>query len=1600
MDLNDPRKRLQVLNNTNPSLRMSVAPQQQKISIAQPQAQPKITVPQSNPQPTYQAPAVADNQYKAIKLDQGKNKTIFGWNAAALLPKSLEKTYGVGTQDATFNNSDEFLKYFDTRDNEFQRAFVNKLKADAVNDPTAAKTLKTLSDAGRFKGSFTDFATGANDKLYGGISRGILRGTDFVLPGHNTFGLEKLADQQDPSKTGTQQYSTAGKVGEKVGNVEKGVFDIASLFAGAGAAEQAASKIPMFANTVEKLSQGGRIAQIAGKGLSIIPGSLAGSGVDALQTAGRGDKSNVGKNALVGLAADLALPVIGKGVSKFVYGLRGGEAGALNRFIKGLAKSDSADEIFKSLSTLNPEAADDVVSQVAQYISKEDSPEAIRSALSILDTGSEVGQQLAPGVYTAYSPNPDSLPEGLVPPHQAGTPNDRFPKSGQTSFAPITPEAQTMISDLEQRAMKTARPSGTTRVFQVSEGTSGNSDWVFDDADSLANWINGRTHPDMKVNFYDVPNESLIPATARGEHVFQVNGDPAALSKTKDIAEELRFTQANQNAKEAIKAPSLANKVAATASADSPDALTNMVKILAENPNKGQVRDILFGNGRSRTGLLEGLNLDNAAKNALVRDLTKETDPQRVTDRILQAIQDSNNSALTNTAEQVAQAAPTTGAAQAEQAVQNLPQQSGVADVATNAAEAAPAAQVDNVAATVNQNADAAVTGQQTAAQLFPNADPETQSAVQKVMDELNNAETAYKDVQKVRKAEKGARAGAMAPSYEAAGGGEQGFRSKLSSLKGKYSESGFNPIQADEAVQTTILNDIENSNLRDFEKLNTQNAMRKIWGANPEKPTASDINYIRKYFGEDMANAVQTAVEEGGTGWRDKLAQVAGTPRALMATGDLSMGFRQAAPLGTRMPKEWAVANKESVKYAGSKAYFDKEMKKMADSDYFEVIKDKMKVALTAADKTMEEAYAAADIAEAIPGVGRVVTASDRAYSGGLTKLRFEAAKKIVDSYGGVDGFLKFFEGNDKALTDLGEVINTFTGRGGKAGGLVEQHMKTLSTTLFAPRLWAAKLNSLNPAFYARLSPEARKLALQTQASFLTTAGSVLALASAAGAEVIWDPRSADFAKIKVGNTRYDILGGLQQNIRLGAQLVTGQKINSVTGELSTLGDGYTAPTRKDILLQAFENKENPLLSLATQLMEGKDAQGQPIDVTNKNPFENPIGQRLIPLGIQGAYETSKDTGSVAKGTAMNVPGFFGVGVQTYGNVASKDKGADGSYNGPVAPDMVTDKSGRVILDDKGRPVKVKIPKDATDLERQALIDDKRKAALSDQYRRTLSKEDQALMKLTDQQLSDYVDNGKIDQSRYDQIKQYQKNIENADGIKMPEGAKSKLAKDFFLKYNSLTKEGQKTYLSDTPDSTAKTITELLNKERSKGLSEFKPSNEISKAYAEYEDDLNSHPEYTEVDKRNKAKSFQSFAYKLNYSTDQRDVYNEGSSSDLRYLLDQKQVSKEDLDAAIKMDNELFNSGLTGSLKFSKKFRNEYGYAVPTGEGGPNAGSSSGSGDTTPRTGIGSLLPSFKTANQGGNTPSFSSKRRTSGISFKNVNLPSKSSKKVSIKL
>lgn len=377
------------------------------------------------------------------------------------------------------------------------------------------------------------------------------------------------------------------------------------------------------------------------------------------------------------------------------------------------------------------------------------------------------------------------------------------------------------------------------------------------------------------------------------------------------------------------------------------------------------------------------------------------------------------------------------------------------------------------------------------------------------------------------------------------------------------------------------------------------------------------------------------------GRDWKTTVGEILNTPRAAMATADFSAPLRQGAVLGSRFPKEFGKNFVESVKYFFKPGAYEQAMYDLSQRPSYALMKSH-KLAVDGAEQLSgtEEQFMSnileSDFAKKL-GYGHLVAASSRAYTGFLTKLRADAFDKIVadSKAGGV-------KLDKNSLDSLAKFINSASGRGdGKLTAAVSR-----LNVLFSPRLWKSRVDTINPGYYARLDPVARKYALQSAGAFFGVMGTVLGLAAMAGAEVEPDPRSADFGKIKIGNTRYDILGGHQQNIRLIAQMVTGEKINSETGELQTLGPdrGFGKPSRLDLLYQFAENKENPVVAFGTKALRQTDAAGNPVNLATE------AGKLVVPLTAQGTYDTAVDQGSLAKGAAMNIPGTFGVGVQTYG--------------------------------------------------------------------------------------------------------------------------------------------------------------------------------------------------------------------------------------------------------------------------------------------------------------------------------------------------------------
>jgi len=186
----------------------------------------------------------------------------------------------------------------------------------------------------------------------------------------------------------------------------------------------------------------------------------------------------------------------------------------------------------------------------------------------------------------------------------------------------------------------------------------------------------------------------------------------------------------------------------------------------------------------------------------------------------------------------------------------------------------------------------------------------------------------------------------------------------------------------------------------------------------------------------------------------------------------------------------------------------------------------------------------------------GGLVKASERAYVGFLNKMRWDVynllSERLKDK--GIT-----FENNPSLFKDLASHVNNTTGRGSIPKKL-ERLSPALNAAFFSPRLWASRLKLLsnwaNPLWYKNVPKEVRRFYWEDMGKLALTAGAFYSLAIASGGEVEHDPRSSDFAKIKFGQKRYDILAGFQQPIRATSQYVSGQSKSLKTGELEDLSD------------------------------------------------------------------------------------------------------------------------------------------------------------------------------------------------------------------------------------------------------------------------------------------------------------------------------------------------------------------------------------------------------------------------------------------------------------
>ena len=416
----------------------------------------------------------------------------------------------------------------------------------------------------------------------------------------------------------------------------------------------------------------------------------------------------------------------------------------------------------------------------------------------------------------------------------------------------------------------------------------------------------------------------------------------------------------------------------------------------------------------------------------------------------------------------------------------------------------------------------------------------------------------------------------------------------------------------------TELFEHVRTSNAQYFEKLNTAGALTKMLAG--ELPTRSEITLLGKAFGDDLAAALLSKRSLGAKAWETFVDSV-NIPRTLITAFDASAPLRQGAILFAGHPIEGAKALGTMVKAMASPKYAQLVEDAIQSSPNASVY-EKMGLYFAPIGRGSTLAAREEAIMSRLAGQLPAVGGSQRGYTAFLNKIRQGVADNWIAGHPNV---------TEKEMAGFGHWINIASGRGDLPGIL--KNNTAAMNALFAPRYAMSRLQ-LGPEVIRQMvsGGAVRGEVARDVMAFVGTGVGVLALGKASG---LWtvelDPRSTDFGKGKMGNTRFDFWAGEQQVARYATQLLTAQRKTS-TGEI-------TSANRGDVVRRWLQSKQAPYIGVASDLLTGKTFTGE------KPTLGGELYERLIPLFIQDMTDAANEGVSPFRA----IPAAFGAGVQTY---------------------------------------------------------------------------------------------------------------------------------------------------------------------------------------------------------------------------------------------------------------------------------------------------------------------------------------------------------------
>lgn len=367
-------------------------------------------------------------------------------------------------------------------------------------------------------------------------------------------------------------------------------------------------------------------------------------------------------------------------------------------------------------------------------------------------------------------------------------------------------------------------------------------------------------------------------------------------------------------------------------------------------------------------------------------------------------------------------------------------------------------------------------------------------------------------------------------------------------------------------------------------------------------------------------------------------LNRAASLSKSIKASLDDSAIFRQGWKTLLTNPKIWQKNARQSfvdlVRQVGNKNVMREVNADIASRPNFDKY-TKMKLAIG----NIEEEFPTA-LPEKVPVLGRLYKASESAYTGFLYRQRADIADKMLDiaKKSGVDI-------NDKAqLQSMGKMINALTGRG-DLGRFEGKAADALNNLFFSARFLKGNIDTLTAHQLQKgVTPFVRKQAALNLLKVVSGSAAVMGIANAVKpGSVELDPRSKDFGKIKIGDTRFDVTGGISALATLAGQVLTQQTKSGTTGIISKLNSGYGSQTGVDVINNFFENKLSPAASFVKDMVKQQDFNG------NRPTLKGEAANLLIPLPIT-TYSDLKSDPHAANPLLSLISDSLGISTSTYG--------------------------------------------------------------------------------------------------------------------------------------------------------------------------------------------------------------------------------------------------------------------------------------------------------------------------------------------------------------